>query len=102
MTARKRMQPDERSGQILAAAVTLAKRSGFRKLTRDGIAKAAKVSTGLVSNYFGSMDNMRDEVMRVAVRDDILPIIAQGVAERNRIALKAPADVRRRAIAGLL
>jgi AcrR family transcriptional regulator len=97
----KRLAPDVRSGQILDAAVKLARRVGWRKLTRDNIAKAANVSTGLVSNYFGSMDNMRDEVMKVAVRDSILPVIAQGVADRNKVAMRAPAAVRQKAVANM-
>lgn len=97
----KRLAPDVRSEQILEAAVKLANRAGFRKLTRDRIAKAAGVSDGLVSIYFGSMDNMRDEVMKVAVRDGHLALIAQGVADRNKIAMKAPASLRRQAMLSL-
>lgn len=97
----KRLDPDVRSGQILAAAVKLAKTKGFTALTRDGIADEAKVSTGLVSNYFGSMDAMRNEVMRVAVRDEILPVVAQGIVAKNRIATRAPVTLRQRALASL-
>lgn len=98
---RTRMQPDKRSAEILDAAVKLAKRVGFRKLTRDGVADAAKVSPGLVSTRFGGVEKLRDEVMRVAVRDEILPIVADGVANGNRIARRAPVALRERALQSL-
>lgn len=100
-TVRTRMTPDARSAEILGAAVKLAKRVGFRKLTRDGVAKAAKVSTGLVSTHFGGIEKLRDEVMRVAVNDEILPIVADGIANGNRIARRAPASLRARALQSL-
>lgn len=94
---KRRLDPDVRSAQILSAAVTLAKRRGFSRLTRDAIAEEAGVSVGLVSNYLGTMDDLRNEVMRRAVVEEILPIIAAGLAEGNRIALRAPASLRHRA-----
>jgi AcrR family transcriptional regulator len=97
----KRLAPDVRSGQILDAAIKLAKSKGFGALTRDGIADAAGVSTGLVSNYFGNMDAMKNEVMKVAVRDEILPVIAAGIVAGNRIAKRAPEALRKRAVHSL-
>lgn len=101
MTTKKRLVPEVRSGQILDKAVDIARVQGFHKLTRDLIAKRAKVSGGLVSTYFGNMDKLRDEVMKVAVRDGILSIIAHGLAARNPIALKAPEELRQRAVADM-
>lgn len=100
-TVRTRMTPDARTAEILDAAVKLAKRIGFRKLTRDGVAKAAKVSTGLVSTHFGGIEKLRDEVMRVAVNDEILPIVADGLFSGNRIARRAPSALRQRAVQSL-
>lgn len=98
---RTRMTPDKRSAEILEAAVKLAKRIGFRRLTRDGVAEAAKVSTGLVSTHFGGIEGLRDAVMRVAVRDEVLAIVADGIANGNRIARRAPASLRQRALQSL-
>lgn len=98
MSKRKRLAPDERAAQILDAAVKLAVRTGWRRLTRDSIATSAKISTGLVSAHFGSMDNLRDEVMRAAVSRRILSIVREGIADRNKIANAAPADLRREAL----
>ena len=97
----RHLPPDVRSAEILATAVKLAKKEGFRKLTRAGIAQTAKVSTGLVSRYFGSMDKMKDEVMKVAVRERILPIVADGLADRHKVAVRAPEDLKRQAAESL-
>ena len=98
---RTRKTPDARSAEILAAAVKLAKRVGWRRLTRDAVAKAANVSTGLVSTHFANMDKLRDEVMRSAVHDEILPLIAEGLTDGNRIARRAPQELRQRALHAL-
>lgn len=98
---KKRMTGTDRTERILAAAVKLAERKGFLQVTREGVAKEAKVSTGLVSTYFGSMDKLRDEIMRVAVRDEIMAIIAAGVLSKNRVAQRAPDDLRKRAVESL-
>jgi AcrR family transcriptional regulator len=76
---RKRLAPTVRHEQIIASAVKLAKRVGLANITRDNVAKEAKVSTGLVSKY-GDMTDLRAEVVRVAVSDKILPIVAQALS----------------------
>lgn len=98
---RKRLEPDDRTGQILAAAIKLATRKGFHALTRDAIATEADVSSGLVSKYFGKMDKVRDAIMREAVTREILPIVAAGILSRNRVAMRAPEPLRKRAVESL-
>ena len=95
---RLRLEPSERADNILAAAVAVALRDGFRGLTRDQVAAEANSSVGLIYTYYRSMDALRDEVMRVAVRDKHLDIVAQGVAGGNLIAARAPAELRRAAL----
>lgn len=97
----ERLTPELRSKQILAAALKLSRRYGYRKLTRDKVAKEAKAAQGLVNLYFGNMDGLRDAVMRRAVEENDAKLVAQGIAERNRVALDAPADLRKRAVTAL-
>jgi len=95
---RLRLEPSERADNILAAAVAVALREGFRGITRDQVAAEANSSVGLIYTYYRSMDSLRDEVMRVAVRDKHLAIVAQGVASGNVVAARAPAELRRAAL----
>lgn len=100
MTERKRLSrlpPEERRAELLDVALKLAKRKGYLNLTRDGLAAAAKCSQGLVTKRFGAMDNLRREVMRAAVARGVLEVIAQGIAARDPVALRAPAELKAQA-----
>lgn len=98
----ERLTPELRSKQILAAALKLARRNnGYRNLTRDKVAKEAKAAQGLVNLYFGSMAGLRDAVMRRAIEENDAKLVAQGIADRNRIALDAPTELRQRAVTAL-
>lgn len=97
----ERMTPDARTKQILAAATKLSRRQGYRKITRDGVAAEAGTSQGLVNRYFGDIEGLRNAVMTQAVRDADVKLVAQGIADRNKIALKAPPALREAAAAAL-
>lgn len=100
--SRKRLQPDDRKYQILTAALELATTpGGYKRLTRKAIADRVGCAEGLVSRYFATMPQMRRTVMRSAVLTENLHIIAQGLADGDPHAAKAPADLKARAIATL-
>jgi len=94
-----RLSPKIREQQILQAALEFAKREGWACLTRDAVAAEAECSEGLVSYYFGDFDNVRKEVMRYAVQNATLTIVAEGLLAGNRIAQRAPVPVKEGAAA---
>ena len=96
-----KLEARERTAQILKAALQVAARVGYTNLKRDDVAKAAGISASLVPYHMGTMTEFRRSVMREAVRTGHLPVIAQGIANRDRQALKAPEEVRQRAIQSL-
>jgi len=98
MSNKKRETPAARKGQILLAAVELAKEVGYNKMTRDDIAIKAGVSMGLVTHYFETMIQLRRDVMRYARNNDIPEIIAQGIANQDKHAKKAPEALKQKAI----
>lgn len=85
---------DVRREQILAASLALAERFGFNNVRRDAVALEANVSQGLVNMYFGTMANLRNELMAHAVRVKNLQVVAQGLLDRHPEALKAPQSLR--------
>jgi DNA-binding transcriptional regulator YbjK len=87
----------EHKQAILRAAVRLAKRLGFRKFLRRDVALEACTATGTVSYHYRDMDGLRTAVMRHAIENEVLEIVAQGLAERHVLALKAPEGLKRRA-----
>ena len=95
---RTRKSPLDRKADILAAAVELAKTSGFTKVTRDAVAIAAGVSTGLVSHYYNTMPQLKRDLMRYAVRYDVAEVIAQGLSIRDPHAMKASPEQKQKAL----
>lgn len=92
--SKRRANPALRKDYILAVAVDMAKGVGCHKLTRDAVAEKAGVSMGLVTRYFGTMKQLRRDVMRRAIKENIPEIVAQGLANGDDHAKKAPAELK--------
>lgn len=104
MTKRKkhdRLAPEQRKSEILAAAMVVAHKVGFANMTRDQVATQAKCAAGAVSMYFNTMPQLRRAVMREAIQQQDLTIIAEGVALRDKNAMKAPPELRSKALTAL-
>lgn len=86
MARQSPQQPADRREQILAAAVQLARHQRFDTLTRSQIADAAQVAVGTVSHACGTMRAVHDGILRRAIADNVLEVIADGLASRNPIA----------------
>jgi AcrR family transcriptional regulator len=98
----KRLQPDDRKAQILDGALELAQRKGLGTITRETIAQHVGVSPALVSLYLGTMTELRRTLMRHAIKREVLEIVAEGLATRDKQAAKAPDDLKRRALATVI
>lgn len=92
----------DRADAILHAAVAEARHAGFGRFTREGVAKRAHMSPATVSQYVKTMAQLRRDVMRAAIRDELLDIVAQGIAARDPHAMKAPDELKRRAIESIM
>lgn len=95
--SKSRVPAGLRKEHILAVAVEQAKTTGYTKITRDGIAEAAGVSFGLVTKYFGTMHALKRDVMRAAIKQGIPEIVAQGLANGDDRARKAPEALKQEA-----
>jgi AcrR family transcriptional regulator len=96
MTDRTRLDPKERKIQLLTAALKLAEKDKFsyRSLTKDQIAQAAGCSPGLVHARLGDMRLLPNLLMREAVKRRLLPIVAGGLLDKHKTAMKAPEDLK--------
>ena len=92
--SKTRANPALRKDHILTVAVGMAKTEGYNKITRDKIAEGAGVSMGLVTRYFGTMNQLKTAIMRRAIKQGIAEIIAQGLANGDDHAKKAPAELK--------
>jgi len=91
------MAPHERRDAIMAVAVDLARVNGYNKITRDAIADQAGVSMGLVTRYFGTMNQLRRAIMRHAIDGGVVEIVAQGLAIGDEHAKKASPELKQQA-----
>jgi DNA-binding transcriptional regulator YbjK len=97
--SKTRADPVLRKKQILTAALDMAVVHGYQNITRGLIAERANVSVGLITRYFGTMKNLKRAVMRAAVNSEVLAVVAQGLANGDEQAKKAPQEVKEKAIA---
>lgn len=76
---RIRETPRFRKAQILDAALKVAQAKGYHLMTREDIAAAAGVSTGLISKYFITMRQLKRRVLKEAIDRSVLHVIQQGI-----------------------
>lgn len=91
----KRMSPKERKSQILKAALQCAEATHYKNFTRVDVSKRISVSEGLVNVYFKTMPKLRRAVMRAAVKNKCLVVLAQGLIDGNPYALKASKELKK-------
>lgn len=100
-----RIKVSMRREQILLAAVEIAKKpGGWGRLTRASIAAAADCSDGLVSRHFGDMCDVRKEVIRYAIYNQIVEILVQSLAAHDGYVVKQwlPKALKQKALQSLL
>jgi AcrR family transcriptional regulator len=97
-TTMSRENPRVRKKQILNAAVNLAIKVGYQQITRLEIAKSVGISVSLVTNYFRSMQKLKSEVMKEAIKEEIYEIIAQGLAVGDPQVVKLPKNVKKKVL----
>jgi len=95
---RRRTNRELRKEHLIESGIRVAGRVGYRAVTKILIAEEAGVSHALVNRYFHTMNQVRQAIMRRAVQLEIPEIVAQGLADRDTQALKAPEELKRRAL----
>src|SRR6476661_1527952 len=83
-----------RRRQILAAATNLMQQTGFHAMSMQSVADEAKVSVGLIYQYFGNKEDLLRGVVVVLedLRDEIpkaLALAGEDPVERLKTALRA-------------
>jgi hypothetical protein len=99
MNKRLRLNPSIRKSEVLAAALTVARKVGYMSVNRGQIAQQAGCSDTLVCHYLGTVNQMRRAIMGEAIRINDLDIIAQGLAVNDSRALRVEDNIKRAAAA---
>jgi len=97
-----RLKPADRRKQLIEAALNLAEGRDYTRVTRNEIAAAAGVVGAVIHHQFGTMAKLRRAIMRAAVAEERLSIIGQGLVVRDPQAMKAPLELRTRALQSLV
>lgn len=100
MTSRKK--PAIRREEILTAALQLAESKGYNTVSRDDIARKLGVSGPTVQYHIGTMANLRRDIVRAAIKQENLVVLGQALVLRDKHAAKAPDDLKRAAVEGVL
>lgn len=89
MSKNRRLLPKDRRAEILQSALKVATVAGYDKLTRAQVAAHANCAESLISAYFGTMCKFKRTIMRTAIKEKELTIIAQGLVAGDKYARKA-------------
>lgn len=100
-TDRKRTSPNLRRKHVLDVALELAKTKGYNTLTRNEVAAGANVTPGLITHYFQSTEALRVVILKTAVSQEVLEVVAQGLTHKDPIAVQAPKELKDKAVAYL-
>ena len=96
-----RMTRDARKQSVLTAAIAVAERMGFAAMRTKDIAEEAQCAHGTVALHWATLGQLRRAVMRAAVQQRNLKIIAFGLAISDKDAQRAPDELKRIALASL-
>jgi hypothetical protein len=99
---KKRVDPELRKDHILNAAIRVAEKVPFNRMSRAQVAEEAGVADALVSKHFGTMEQLRGDVVRRAIKQENLKIIAQAIAAGHRHAKKVDGELKARALQCLI
>jgi AcrR family transcriptional regulator len=92
----KHLDPAVRTAELIVVALRVAGATGWRTLTHAAVAQAAGVSQGLVVARLGTKAEMLRSVMRAAVRDGVVPVVAEGLAAGDTHARRADRELKKR------
>jgi AcrR family transcriptional regulator len=84
----------QRAAALLQAALHAANTHGWHTLTHESIAAQAEVSPSLVKVRLGTIVEVRRAVMRAAVKQRVLRVVAEGLIDGDRAARRADAALR--------
>lgn len=90
---------------IVDAGINIIRADGWDAVTRKTISDTANIGLGTVNHAFGSMDKLRDELIRYAIKNAkepaMLKAIATSLVQGNEVAKSAADKIKRAALATL-
>lgn len=97
----KRKNPTIRKNILLCTAIKLSIKVGYRNLTREALAKKAKVSPALINYYFDTIEKLKQEVLKEAIKLEIVEILAQALGVQELQKFKISEDLKQKTLSYL-
>lgn len=89
----------QRKKILLCTAIGLSIKLGYQNITRDQIAESAGVSNALINRYFGTMDKLKKQVVRTAIKQEVMEILEQALGMRDSQIAKIPDTLKHKILA---
>jgi AcrR family transcriptional regulator len=100
MSSKRKLAKDRRD-EVMDVALVLSVAVGYTRVTRDMIAQQVGLTPQAIQHHIGTMAALRRDIMRKAIADECLHVIAQGMANRDEHAFRASSELLGRARAAL-
>lgn len=94
----KKMTKKDRKASILQIALALSEKHHYTTVTRNDISNKGGFAPTLVQYHFGTMNQLRRDIMRLAIQTENLVVIAQGLACKDKHAQKAAPELKEKAV----
>lgn len=95
---KRRFKPEVRKDAILVAACGLAEQGHYRDVTRKEVAAAVGVSGPAIQYHFGTMQQLRKDLIRFAIKRECWRVVAQAIAAGDPQAGRLSAEDRKKAL----
>lgn len=80
--------------QLIDVAMGLAEKTPLHSVTRGAIAKKAGVAPSLVSYYIGTMDEMRADIVTLAIAKENVAALASAMRANHPGVVRAPKQLK--------
>lgn len=90
MSQRIRLDPAIRKLQILSAALNIAKEKGYHEISFTEVAAQLNLKRGSIIYYFANLKLLKKAVMRLAIKQKEMGILAQGLASLDPLLKNIP------------
>lgn len=88
-----RLDPEDRRKQMLDAATLIAVNSHYTTVTREAIASAVGCTKPLITHYFGSMENLRRNILIRAIESENFTILQQAIINKDEALRHVARDI---------
>ena len=103
MERKRAASTDSRIKQITAVAMLIAStKVNYKSVNHKDVASKSGISSSTVRRYFNTREMLHDAIIKQAVKDGNLSIIAQGVVDGHRHTRRVSKQVKNKALQSLI